>query len=339
MGYRTPQLPPLLCALVAARCGHLPRVGTGPLRLGARVQRCSAYRGPRLPPPSRGRVPPGRAGVRRGAAVCGGGEARCVRLSLRGPPAGPPPRPLPSRAAAGGLPRGHWVGGPPRLVGGVAPPGRGSRSRAGTGWLDGREAVLAVRAARGGGPVGGAGPRGGSRSGGRGRPASQASRDRPRGFPGGPSAPEALASSARARAPPPRAPSLVWRAALLPPSRPTPAPAFAPRAENGPPPCVGVAPGPSRGAGGVPGWRALGPRGLGGAAGRRGRAGVCVGGERRRRRSLRGSGAAAALAAGPGRAPRGAQLSRGAAGPPSGLEASGGETPRAFPGGSSPRVL
>lgn len=129
--------PPL--RVVAARSGHLPRVGNGPPPLaGARVERCSAYRGPRLPPPSRGRVPSGRAGVRRGAAVV----CVCVRVSgvagpkegARGPtvcpgapraprrPRSPPPplpplRPLPPRAAAGGLPRGHWVpGAAPRPV-------------------------------------------------------------------------------------------------------------------------------------------------------------------------------------------------------------------------------
>lgn len=315
-------------------CGHGPPAVGGPSAKMLCLPRPA-------PPPTEsgeGSAGPGRR-PSRGRRVRRRRGALCAALPSRAPrrPA-PTPAPVPGRS--------RWVAA--RALGwGAAPPGWGGCAP-GTWFPESGRDRLAGRT-RGG-------PRGEGRAGWGPRRRGRASRrlevgwPRPAGVPGVAGPPAwfswwpvrargARLLRSRPRAPPPRAPSLVWRAALLPPSRPTPAPAFAPRAENGPPPCVGVAPGPSRGAGGVPGWRALGPRGLGGAAGRRGRAGVCVGGERRRRRSLRGSGAAAALAAGPGRAPRGAQLSRGAAGPPSGLEASGGETPRAFPGGSSPRVL
>lgn len=71
-----------------------------------------------------------------------------------------------------------------------------------------------------------------------------------------PSAPP-LAPAPFRRGPP--ALSLVGRAALLPPPRPTRAPPPRLGPSPGPTPRAGVAPGPSRGAGGVPGRGALGP--------------------------------------------------------------------------------
>lgn len=116
-------------------------------------ERCSpAYRGPRLPPPSRGRVThgPGAGRPRRGFAAASW-LGRVRRVTARGvevcgagaapPPASPRraalrPLPSPSRAAAGGRRAGTGRG---RLVRGGSFPGAAGSSRAATGRLGERE--------------------------------------------------------------------------------------------------------------------------------------------------------------------------------------------------------
>lgn len=133
LGYRNPQPPPLLCASWPPMRGDYRRVlGRAPSPRGVcrprggAERRSLAYRGLRLPPPSRGRIPPGLAGVWRvglpRACECesvrarGRSPAACVSLlcAVRAAVC----RPLPCRVAAGGDVRAR-VG--PLSPGGASP--------------------------------------------------------------------------------------------------------------------------------------------------------------------------------------------------------------------------
>lgn len=273
MGYRTPQPPPLVCACQFGQL--LVSKGAPPLRVArAPSDALPAYRGPRLPPPSRGRVThgpgPGIPGAVLGAALVVGcvrrltrrGEARCVGPGGSDPDAsrfsassGSPPAPVPSRGRW--APRGHGLWG--RLARGSRYPGvfAGFPEPRPDGWRE-RESARARRrtpfegiaprrrrSSRGGPPAEGAGQRPGLRGRvGRGRSASRASRGRPRvwrwdpraRFPGGPSA-----SSFLSRGLPPRVRPFSSRAPVLsarpPPRRRRFAPSR-PGASRGRPPAA-----------------------------------------------------------------------------------------------------
>lgn len=166
LGYRTPQLPPLLWKRV--RLDAPVFVRSGPSRAGFEGPSGDAavpYRGPRLPPPSRGRVPPGR-GRRpsRGRALrlrerAHARVAACRRgWGGRGGLSRPPAFPLPrlerlsarSRHTGSqptGVLRGHGRG--PACPRGALRPGRESPS--GSDWAD--ERMGGWRGSRGGSPV------------------------------------------------------------------------------------------------------------------------------------------------------------------------------------------
>lgn len=181
LGYRTPQPPPLLWKRVRFAAPVLVR--SGPSRTGFERPSGDAavpYRGPRLPPPSRGRVPPGRgrrpsrgsalrlreraharvaacasgrAGVKFPPVACRRGWGGAAEAFPR-PPAFPLPRlepalrPLPPHGfAADGCAARARTG--PACPRGALRPGRESPS--GSDWAD--ERMGGWRGSRGGSPV------------------------------------------------------------------------------------------------------------------------------------------------------------------------------------------
>lgn len=246
MGYRTPQPPPLVCACQFGQ----PRGPSAPC--GEGPERCSpAYRGPRLPPPSRGRVTHGpgpgipgavlsaallwaRVALKRAArrGVGRGGSASAAsrfsassRLSAR---SRPEPRPVGAARA--------WVGAV--SLGGSFPRGVGFRSRdraAGEREKDGRRWGGSPR--RRGGRAGGLRWRGAGSGQARGRVPEAGRRPGRRGaalacgggipvrFPGGPPASSALSWSPSSRRPCPftsGAPALREASSPPLPTRPFP---------------------------------------------------------------------------------------------------------------------